>query len=61
MLHNERHAVRTFGRQQQMDVVGHQHVGVNRASETPGELFEAVQIKAIVLLREKHTERLLPR
>jgi hypothetical protein len=32
-------------------VVGHQHVGVNRASETPGELFESVQVKAVVLLR----------
>ena len=49
VFHQQPSAVFSLGCEQQMHVVGHQHVGVYRAAELVGKLFEVVKVKLVVL------------
>ncbi len=52
-LHGAGQAVGGARRHQQMHVVGHQHVGMNRATMVQGGCSEPVVVTAIVLRREE--------
>jgi hypothetical protein len=53
MLHQQRGTVAALGREQQMHVIGHQHVGMHRAAETAREFAQMGQVEAVVLFGEE--------
>ena len=48
VLHHQGGAVGFFWRQQQVDMMGHQHLSVNRAAEARGELSQFVEIAVVI-------------
>src|SRR5882672_1809487 len=50
MLHQQRGAVLACGCEQQVYVIGHEHVGVNNAAKLPGKLFQMTKIKRVIFI-----------
>jgi len=53
MLHHQTGALRPLRRDQQMDMVGHQAIGVNPAAILPGLLSRMLQIATVIRLRRE--------
>lgn len=50
MLHQQGSAVRPLRGQQQMRMIGHQHVGVYSATKFGGEFLKVMQVELAILL-----------
>ncbi|MGN8200540.1 hypothetical protein ACS8Y6_17825 [Salinisphaera sp. RV14] len=52
-LHHTRHRAIPVGRDQQMDVIGHQHISMDITTADPGSRLQAFQVKQVIILVEK--------
>ena len=53
MLHQQCGAVLAFRRDQQMHVIGHEHIGRHGTTEAFGQFSQEIQIEAIIIIREE--------
>jgi hypothetical protein len=59
-FHQQRRSLLQLRREQQMKVIGHQHVRVQRAAETFRELREVIQEKSVIVVSEKARLTIVP-